>query len=70
VGSPILSQNLLVGLPSHLGIGISRPPVSKRSTQLTVLQTAVAIPRVLQYDPLALCPPLFFYDEFGYDIIS
>jgi hypothetical protein len=45
----ILGHNLLIGLASHLDIGLSRAlPVSTRSIQRSSLQTAAAVPRVLR----------------------
>jgi hypothetical protein len=45
----ILGQDLLVGLASHIDIGLSRAlPISTRSIQRPFLQTAAAVPRVLR----------------------
>ena len=56
----ILGHNLLVGLASHLDIGLSRAlPVSTRSIQRPFLQTAAAVPRVLR--PNYALPTAFFF---------
>jgi hypothetical protein len=56
----VLGQNLLVGLASHLDIGLSRAlPVSTRSIQRSLLQTAASVPRVLRPN-YALASAFFF----------
>jgi hypothetical protein len=56
----ILGQYLLIGLASHLDIGLSRAlPVSTRSIQRPFLQTAAAVPRVLRLN-YALASAFFF----------
>jgi hypothetical protein len=56
----VLGQNLLVGLASHLDIGLSRAlPVSTRSIQRSLLQTTAAVPRVLRPN-YALASAFFF----------